>query len=144
MLPYVAGLPILNVIFLQIVGDRQRVCFFPQIDALQQLHQYYPNATFLLNLRQPKHWLQSVKRWNNMRSRLVKCNISSLPTGVGSKDIDMINWYTEHVQMISKFVQQHRSHRLVEVDIESATAGKFLNREFPFVPASCWTHANQH
>ena len=133
---------LLHCVFVQALGDSEKTCFFPQIDALQKLDEYYPTAFFILNIRDPHRWLQAVNRWNNMRDRLVGCNISSLPAGVGAEDSQMIKWYTDHISMIMNFVQRHRTHKLVVIDIESDTAGPFLSRQFPFVSTTCWTHSN--
>ena len=97
------------------------------MEALHEIDAFYPNATFILNLRPIHNWLRSVNNWNDMRERIVRCNISSLPQGVGLFDDELVRWYEEHVVMIKTFVQEHASHRLVTVDIESDNAGKVLH-----------------
>ena len=114
------------------------------MEALHEIDAFYPNATLILNLRPIHNWLRSVNNWNDMRERIVRCNISSLPQGVGLFDDELVRWYEEHVEMIKTFVQEHASHRLVTVDIESDNAGKVLHENFPEISASCWKHANKN
>ena len=124
-------------------GGDGKLCFFPQIDALDALHAYHPDATFILNLRPPDHWLKSVDSWKHLRKRLIDCNISTLPKGVGGHDDEMLHWYTSHADMIRTFVKQHPSHRLVEVQIEDEDAGVTMEKAFG-IPRTCWGHSNKN
>lgn len=63
-------------------GDGGETCYFPQIEALDSIHAYHPNATFVLNIRSVELWYQSVsswkRSWGGLQDRLVQCDISAL------------------------------------------------------------------
>ena len=88
-----------------------------------------------------QHWLDSINRWWGLRNRMVKCNVTGLPAGVGKRDEDMIRWYNEHNERIREFVVQFPSHRLIEVDIEDRHAGRDLERAFG-ISRKCWGQRN--
>merc|ERR1712151_1364485 len=45
-------------VYAQLDGD----CYFPQIEALDAIHEYYPNCTFILNVRNNvSTWINSVR-----------------------------------------------------------------------------------
>lgn len=117
------------------------VCYFPQMDALDEIHKHHPNSTFILNTRNATHWLSSVERWRGMRQRLVKCNLTDLPTGVGSRDEDMFSFFHKHIERIRNFCKKYPSHALVEIDVESNTTGAILERAFG-IPSTCWGKNN--
>ena len=111
-------------------------CFFPQIKALYQLHSAYPNSTFILNLRDSMKWATSVGNFHeNMHQRLTMCGVTN-----GSSDFDLINAYNRHTELVRDFARR-TGHRLVEIDIESRSAGEVLAHEFG-KPANCWKQAN--
>jgi len=115
--------------------------YFPQVEALEKFHEAYPTATFILNTRNFEHWLASVDNWGILRSRFVKSDITGLPAGVGTDDNDLRNFYNGHYTRIRKFVEDHPSHALVEVDVESDGADKLMEEAFG-ISSSCWGHAN--
>lgn len=118
-------------------------CHLPQIVNLEELHNEAPNATFILSHRNMTRWAKSVKNWvginRSMGARLAKC-----VGGPNSKTVeDLIKWHIEHIERIRKFVAEHPSHALVEINIEDPKAGEIMERHFgPGSPAQNWGHEN--
>jgi len=123
-------------------GNEHALCYFPQISALQELHDAYPNASFTLTTRPPAHWLASVTGWSNMQQRLVGCDLPGLPEGAGKTDEELVTWYSDHLNHVRAFVAANPSHGpLLEIEIEGYSAGQVLE-EATGIPASCWGKAN--
>jgi hypothetical protein len=116
-------------------------CYFPQIEALEQIHAAHPQSTFILNTRNTTRWVESLRAWSGMDRRLASCNITGLPEGVGLSDSELMDFYESHTKRIREFVEQHPSHRLVEVVIDSPDAGQVLQDAFG-ISESCWGHEN--
>jgi hypothetical protein len=116
-------------------------CHFPQITDLEYLHQEAPHATLILSTRNLTRWASSVRHWvggvRSMARRLAKCE-----GGPKSqfKD-DLIAWYQAHIEHIRKFVQEHPSHTLIELDIEDPRAGETMAQLFGS-DARFWGHEN--
>jgi hypothetical protein len=121
--------------------DYDGSCYFPQVEALEELHKYYPNATMILNTRNITKWVASVRNYHQMGQRFVSCNMTGLPSGVGDRDKELIEFVERHYENIRRFVRRHPSHRLVEIDIESDESADIMTKTF-HVPAHCWGHAN--
>jgi hypothetical protein len=81
-------------------------------------------------------WATSVGNFHeNMHQRLTMCGVTN-----GSSDFDLINAYNRHTELVRDFARR-TGHRLVEIDIESRSAGEVLAHEFG-KPANCWKQAN--
>eukprot|EP00565_Helicotheca_tamesis_P001285 CAMPEP_0185727514 /NCGR_PEP_ID=MMETSP1171-20130828/3180_1 /TAXON_ID=374046 /ORGANISM="Helicotheca tamensis, Strain CCMP826" /LENGTH=349 /DNA_ID=CAMNT_0028396097 /DNA_START=121 /DNA_END=1168 /DNA_ORIENTATION=+ len=106
------------------------MCYWPQVEALNEIHKEYPDATFLLMFRDIDEWIKSLKRINQLNFRLTACNITGFPRGVGSSDDELKAFYCQHVRRIRDFVSKHPSHKLVEVDVGQRSAGKFMSNAF--------------
>jgi len=96
------------------------LCYFPQIEALEALHEYHPDAVLVLNIRPAKHWLESISNWGDLKTRLTRCDVSTKPAGT-PPDAD---WYHAHLALIRAWVAQHPTHKLVELHIEDPKAFK--------------------
>ena len=128
--------------------DGKEGCFFPQIEALDAIHDENPSAVFVLNLRNVNHWTTSVLHWppgtypsdpTSLSYRLAKCEAgprSASPEALAA-------WYCDHTRRIRDFVAHHPSHTLVEVDIEDAASGAELVNFFG-VDHSHWQHVNKN
>ncbi len=123
-------------------------CFYPQVTHLQRLHDESPNATFLLNRRNYSSWFDSVDGWRtevklgtrlSMSDRLARCKPFG-PKSSGREDL--IGWHEEQVQRVRRFVIDHPSHALVEVDIEDEGAGGRMARVFR-IDGGHWGHENR-
>ena len=120
-------------------------CFFPQLSALKELHEQYPEATFVLPTRPPRHWIASVGNWQhddyNMREVLAACNLPGLPPGRKPSDTELASFYVHHSRTVRTFVANHPSHTLIEFDLEEPGAAQKLALASG-VPATCWGKSN--
>jgi len=125
----------------------QRI-FFPQYFNIQQIHEHYPNATFILNTRPFDSWIQSVQEWGDdldwqfinefyQRGKV----IHTLPNDRKNRT-EMSNLmeliYNQHHENVRRFVQEHPSHTLIEVPILHPNASTILGNAFGLDP-SMWT-----
>ena len=136
-------------------------CYLPETDPifLESLHRHYPNATLILNRRDPAAWLSSVNRWNGskhtcivagggrspcwptgLRGHLTACKIRGLPSGVGSSDHEILTFYNQHTQNIRAFARSHPSLTLVEVEIDVPGAADKLAAATG-IRKQCWGEA---
>jgi len=122
-------------------SGRIGLCYFPQVELMHEIHKWYPNVTFILNLRNESNWVNSLNHWQGMRNRITKCDISGLPTGVGETDEELINWYHNHSQNVRDFVNQHPSHKLVEYHIEDGNPEELVS--FFGIPSECYGRYNE-
>jgi len=121
----------------------QGVCYFPQIEALEKMHEQYPEATLILNKRSVSAWIESVLHHMGMARRLSYCDITGFPP-VHEKDltIDMLrDFYIAQVVRVREFVAKYPSHRLVEVQIDGDNAGQKMVEAFGG-ELSCWEVKN--
>mmetsp|Transcript_2159 Transcript_2159/g.4569 ORF Transcript_2159/g.4569 Transcript_2159/m.4569 type:complete len:393 (-) Transcript_2159:80-1258(-) len=120
-------------------------CYFPQIQALDVLHDQNPHATFVLTFRPVNKWIDSLSHWRGfdrpMMERLGKCH--NLPGLVGTTPQDFADWWCGHVEFVRDFVEDHPSHKLVEVEIEAEDAGTYMEEHFG-IDSKCWEHTNKN
>jgi Sulfotransferase domain len=127
--------------------------FLPQHFHLDELHDYDPNATYVLPLRDAMAWAESVINWFNMRKRLVSAyRLHQIPQAFDvmkpKKNITRMreflrDIYMNHTETIRQFVRQHPSHTLVEFDIAQPNAGTIMSQAFG-LPSECWNHENKN
>ena len=132
-------------------GPGKRI-FFPQHFRIQELHEAYPNATWILNWRDFDSWIESVIQWG-MDDRLhdqfineyyMQGAIQSLP-GHNSTAIKetMKKIYFDHHKLVRSFVQRHPTLALVEVNITHENASKVLADAFGLNPGA-WKIVNKN
>lgn len=127
--------------------------FFPQIEYLNEIHDEYPNATFLLTFRGMEGWYRSISHWPPradvtnpplvMSNRMKRSNITGFPTGAGNDSSEFSTWFCNHVTNVRNFIKRHSSHALIEIDIEGDGNGEMLGELFG-IQTSCWGHANKN
>jgi hypothetical protein len=132
-------------------GPGKRI-FFPQHFRIQELHDAYPNATWILNWRDFDSWIESVLKWGRddrlhdqfMNEYYMQGVLSSLPENntTATKEI-MKKIYYDHHELVREFVQQHPSHTLVEVNITHENAGTVLAEAFG-LNATAWKNINRN
>jgi hypothetical protein len=114
----------------------------PQWRFVKEIHENFPNATWILNLRNPRAWLNSVDRWKDLRQRFIDHPAKpEFPAGKGEKDEEMMEFYELQAQRIREFVKEHPSHTLVEVQIDSPEAGQVMEDAFG-ISKTCWGNKN--
>lgn len=127
--------------------DARNTHFLPQHFWLDQLHDDYPSATFILPLRPPHEWAASAMNWFHMRHYVAReywYHNRSLerPQGLPAFGEFLERIYVEHTSMVEDFCRRHPSHRLVVVNIKDEHAGQVLAEAFG-LEADCWGHFNQ-
>lgn len=109
--------------------------FLPQHFNLQQLHEEFPNATWILNLRDSSSWAKSVLKWRDLGDQFVneyymKHQIHKIPRNLTEKQSFLKTIYDEHSELIRSFVRSHPSHALIELNITDDEAGNVLADAF--------------
>jgi Sulfotransferase domain len=123
-----------------------RGMILPQWRWIPEIHERFPNATWILNTRNPLEWLDSINRWQDLRQRFIASDYPpEFPRGVGKMDQEMVNFYNLQAQRVRDFTQakpdQH--HHLVELQIDSPYAGQVMEAAFG-ITRDCWGHKNQN
>eukprot|EP00588_Corethron_pennatum_P009137 CAMPEP_0194270246 /NCGR_PEP_ID=MMETSP0169-20130528/4267_1 /TAXON_ID=218684 /ORGANISM="Corethron pennatum, Strain L29A3" /LENGTH=466 /DNA_ID=CAMNT_0039012219 /DNA_START=348 /DNA_END=1748 /DNA_ORIENTATION=- len=116
--------------------------FLPQVENLDLIHGYYPNATFVLTYRDPEDWVKSVVYWHELKGFLLNSNITGLSSRSDDVELALREFYVTHMERIRQFVQDHPSHKLVQVNLSDKNAGKILQDSFG-VNETCWGHSNK-
>jgi len=130
-----------NNVYAQLDYPGKDFCYFPQVEVLEEIHKFHPTSTLILNQRNMKSWIRSVKKWHGLASRINRCNITGLPPGVGGKDHELAMFYEDQVKRVRDLVKRYPSHRLVEVFVDSPDAGEVMERAFG-IDRNCWGHRN--
>ena len=91
---------------------RGRGIFLPQHFRIQQVHDAFPNATWILNWRDTDSWIKSVMNWGDDDLHLQFFNeyymqgaISEIPSEKNQTDVRALlkRIYLEHYQMVIDF-----------------------------------------
>lgn len=126
--------------------------FFPQYFNLLDIHEAYPNATFVLNTRDFDSWIKSVQKWNRcldwqfISEFYQRGELDRMPVDPNNKTerIDLLRIiYDKHHDQIRRFVKDFPSHAMVEVDILDPKAGEILGDAFGLDP-STWGKVNSN
>ena len=123
------------------IGTPSPTCYYPTIHngGLEYLYSYYPNATWVLFVRNGDDWYDSMKRWGNGSLLKQWKNRCDFPSGTNSttSEEDWIDFYARHTEKIREFVLKYSSLNYIEVDLESAhtTLEKYTGIE-----SKCWRH----
>ncbi len=121
-----------------VYGDPRPPTYFPQIEAIEQLHTFYPDSVWILNLRPAGDWADSVSTWFDMAQQM--------QTHFGWSDGNIRDslkaFYFNHTNFIRNF-SETRGHKLVTIDITSSNASSILSHEFN-ISATCWEHHNHN
>jgi len=124
------------------VSDKSdEVIFLPQVENLYLIHKDYPNATLVLTKRDPDAWVKSVRHWHHLHRFFINTEISGLPAGAGKNYEELRSFFVEHTKRLRRFVHDHPSHTLVEVDIDKEDAGEVLQDAFG-IDKKCWGKSN--
>jgi len=114
----------------------------PQWYFISNIYEDFPNATWILNTRDPVKWLSSIDRWKDLRQRFIDNHYyPALPRNKGKNDTDMIYFYKEQARRVRDFAQKHPSLSFVELAIDSPNAGDVLEEAFG-ISKSCWGNHN--
>ncbi len=132
--------------------DSSTRIFFPQYFNLDDMHESYPNATFILNTRPFESWIKSVQSWGvGLDWQFVnefyhRGELDSLPNDKTNKT-EMANImrqiYDRHHERVKQFVIDHPSHTLIELPILDPNAGDILGKAFG-LDATQWGRYNEN
>jgi hypothetical protein len=117
-----------------------RSCFWPQLSALDEIHQESPNATFVFMFRNVDSWIQSFMLFQDgkMQREFKKCkNILYTKTEKGSSKDRLRQFMCNVVDHARNFVAAHPSHQLLEIDLDNPETGNIVSKLFG-INASCW------
>jgi hypothetical protein len=123
--------------------------FLPQHFRIMDLHESSPDATWILNWRDPGEWVDSLMKWDNvthaqfLNEYYMQGAIPHIPTDAEDKRELLIRLYVEHHEMVRDFVRRHPSHALVEVNITAPNAGAALADAFG-LRKDAWTNVNRN
>jgi hypothetical protein len=135
--------------------QKQPRIFLPQHYHLQELHDYAPDATWILNVRNVDDWIDSVMSVDgHMLIRQFIYEVQQhdpfeTPKGRKETIAFLRRFWDEHVRQIYDFVQNHpsSSHQLVTVNISDPNAGLHLARSLGLEKESrairCWGQHNK-
>lgn len=116
------------------------LCYYPSMDALEEIYRHYPNVTFIHVERNATSWAKSMMNWGD-GSLLVRwslCQMRNLPQYKEPTTVkDVEAFYNWHNNRIRQFAKEHPSLHYIEVDLESSDTGKLLEGQIG-IPASCW------
>jgi Sulfotransferase domain len=123
--------------------------FLPQHFRIRDLHESHPNATWILNWRDPEAWVESVMKWgDNLPNQFLneyhmQGAIPRIPTNATTVRELLKRLYVEHHTFVRDFVRRHPSHALVEVNITDEDAGNVLADAFG-LSGDAWMNVNQN
>lgn len=126
-------------------------CIFPQLTHLEEMHENHPNATFLLHMRDLDKWVDSTRRWSRhmrygtMYTQMADCFVENPPDRENQTLVDSVlkNKYQKVIDGARKLVQEHPSHRLIEVHVDRDDAEDIMDASFFHSPReNCWSHEN--
>ena len=79
--------------------------YWPQLVDYKQLYEEYPDAIFILNMRDNEDILRSMKKWNNYDERLLKYNPELVIDFDGSNDEKIKKLINKHFYDVKLFFQ---------------------------------------
>jgi hypothetical protein len=134
----------------RMVGGKAHRIFFPQYFNIKEIHDHYPNATFILNTRPFDSWINSVQDWDDdldwqfVNEFFQRGALEYLPKDrrnhTEMAEIMRVI-YDRHHEKVRQFVKDHPSHTLVEVPILHPNASEILGQAFG-LNSSAWSHIN--
>lgn len=124
-------------------------CYWPQLVDYKLLYEQYPDAIFILNKRDPRDILKSMKKWQNYDERLLKYNPELLKKLTGNNDEKIIKLIQNHFNDVSLFFQSKKNSKFIPYHIITDKVDK-LNRyidtknlSFPTVNANKNNESNK-
>jgi hypothetical protein len=121
------------------IGTPNPTCYYPTLHngGLDYLYRHYPNATWVVFVRNGEDWYDSMKRWH--KGSLLKQwkNACGFPGTNAATEADWTSFYSRHTEKIRRFVLNRPSLNYIEVELENAhkTLSKYTGIE-----SKCWRH----
>ena len=95
----------------------QNNAYWPQLIDYKQLYEEYPDATFILNMRDTEDILKSMKKWNNYDKRLLKYNPELVEHFEGNNDEKIIQLINKHFYDVKLFFQNKHDAKFLTYHI---------------------------
>lgn len=95
---------------------------FPQMLILEELDKAYPNAKFILNMRDARGWLRSVDAYGRLREILEKADLPGLSRGKGGKDEELLEWFEGHSARVRRHFKGREGSSLLAFSLEEGNA----------------------
>jgi len=113
-------------------------CYYPSVEALEAIYEHYPNATFVMVVRNSTSWYNSMANWGegSLLQRWKACGTLNL-SATNTSPQDFMRFYDWHTDNIRRFVKAHPSLTYIEVQMESKETGAILEREIG-IDSKCW------
>lgn len=115
-------------------------CYYPPLDALEEIYEEFPNATWLHVTRKPEKWWSSAQRWSRLVFYMKRCNATGLP-GLDATEEDFLQFYEDHNERIRQFAKEHPSLTYVEVGLSDPDTPSRL-RNLTGIDDTCFGHYN--
>jgi len=126
-------------VYAQLDGDT----YYPQMVALDEIHENYPNATFILNQRNVTAWINSIKHFTPGKGAYIEEYGAPKQSLKAKSEEELRVMYRQQNERIYEFMGKYPSHILVEVSIEDVNAGTIMENAFG-ISEKCWGHANEN
>lgn len=114
-------------------------CYWPQLVDYKLLYEQYPNALFILNMRDPDDILKSMKKWQNYDKRILKYNPELFKNIEGNDDEKIIKLIKNHFYNVTTFFNSKKNSKFIKYDIIHDNVNKLnkfidtKNLDFPQV-----------
>lgn len=121
-------------------GETQAHTYYPQTDKefLLNITEMYPNAKFVLSLRDARKWALSVNSWFNLRELFwLSTNLH-----VGWEISDLEKFYQDHAQLVQDTIPSHRL-LVFRIEEEPESLERKL-RTFLKLPKLTWGQSNKN
>jgi hypothetical protein len=118
-------------------------CFYPLIEALDQVYEAYPNATMLFVVRNETDWLNSIQEYHEgfIMNVWKQCNTRGFPNQDATPH-DFGKFYQWHQRLIRDFAKSHPTITYLEVPLEAESTASALEENIG-IPKQCWGHHNK-
>lgn len=115
-------------------------CFYPSVHGLDNIANFYPNATIMLVTRNATAWADRIQHWAGLHRRW-QAACPGFPKGHGPKNDstleEWVDFYQEHTASIRNFVADNPGLTYVEVALEAEETGAILEERVG-ISKYCW------
>jgi hypothetical protein len=92
-------------------------CYWPQLVDYKLLYEQYPNALFILNMRDPDDILKSMKKWQNYDKRILKYNPELFKGISGNDDEKILKLIKKHFKEVIDFFHNNKKAKFIKYHI---------------------------
>ena len=92
-------------------------CYWPQLTDYKLLYEQYPDAIFILNMRDPDDILKSMKKWQNYDKRILKYNSELFKDISGNDDEKILKLIKKHFKEVIDFFYENKKSKFIKYHI---------------------------